>query len=141
MREDFLSQEWQTLQQCHEQHEKNALLIKLACVALCTFALGLQMPMAWLGFCVVLLWGQEAIFKTYQSRIADRLLRVEQLLAQATPEQPAMQLHTEWIAQRPHAFGLMASYVSSACKPTVAFPYVPMLGFVALQFFCTPSGQ
>jgi hypothetical protein len=133
MRDDFLGQEWQTLQQCHERHEKNALLIKLVCVVVCVFGLGLQVPMAWLAFCVVLLWGQEAIFKTYQGRIADRMLRVEQLLAQAAPEQPAMQLHSEWTAQRPGFVGLMTSYASSACKPTVVFPYVPMLVFLWLQ--------
>ena len=127
-----LSLEWQTLQHGHEQHEKNALLIKLVCIALCVFGLGLQVPLPWLACCVLLLWAQEAIFKTYQSRIAERLLRVEQLLAQAAPEQPAMQLHTEWAAQRPGVMGLVASYGMSACKPTVAFPYVPMLVMGAL---------
>ena len=127
MTNTLLGQEWQTLQQCHEQHEKNALLIKLVSVALCVVGLGLRIPMVWLACSVMLLWAQEAIFKTYQSRIADRLLQVELLLAQAAPVQPPMQLHTEWIAGRPSLVGLVKSYAISACKPTVAFPYAPML--------------
>ena len=132
MNHTLLGQEWQTLQQCHEQHEKNALLIKLVCVAIFMAGLGLRVPTVWLACCVVLLWAQEAIYKTYQSRIAERLLRVELLLAQASPTLLAMQLHTEWLTRRPGLAGLIGSYAISACKPTVAFPYVAMLAVGAV---------
>ena len=121
------SEEWHTLQQCHEQHEKNALWIKLVCVALCVVGLGLHVARPWLAWCVVLLWMQEAIFKTYQSRIADRLQKLERILAQGGPAPAALQLHTEWAAQRPGWIGLVSSYARSGCKPTVAFPYAALL--------------
>lgn len=123
----LLAQEWQTLQDNHEQHERNALGIKLTCLALCLIGLALRLPPVWIGFTVLLCWGQEGIFKTYQSRLAERLQRVESLLGQPEPTPAAMQLHTEWAASRPGSSGLIASYAISACRPTVAFPYLPIV--------------
>jgi hypothetical protein len=124
----LLGQEWQTLQHNHEQHEKNALLIKLVCLALTVAGLATGLATPWLGLMVLLCWGQESIFKTYQSRLGERLLRVEAQLSQHNSSAPsAMQLHTEWLAARPSGMGLLASYAASACKPTVAFPYLPLL--------------
>jgi hypothetical protein len=140
MNNSLLGQEWQTLQNCHEQHEKNALLIKLVCVGLCVVGLGLRVPLVWLGFCVVLLWGQEAIFKTYQGRIAQRLVLVEGLLAMRLTDASAMQLHSEWQLARPGFLRLIGGYGASACKPTVAFPYVGILLVGAGSVFLAPSG-
>ncbi|MDC6171146.1 hypothetical protein [Paucibacter sp. XJ19-41] len=126
-----LQQEWTLLQQQHEQYERGALLIKLAGVAL--FALGLAWRIGphWLGLVALLLWGQEAMLKTYQARIAARLLRVEQglLPAAAADRQalPAFQLHSEWAASRPGGLALLGGYARSACKPTVAFPHALLL--------------
>lgn len=121
--------EWQTLQYNHERHERNALLIKLTCVALSVLGLTLSVPWIWLAVVIALLWLQEGIIKTYQTRLADRLLRVEGLLrqTQSASASAAMQLHTEWGAQRPNGAALVASYFLSTCRPTVAFPYVPLL--------------
>lgn len=123
----LLGQEWQTLQDNHEQHERNALIIKLACLALCLVGLGLRAPPVWIGITVLLCWAQEGIYKTYQARLAERLLRVESLLGQSEPAPAAMQLHNEWTASRPGSIGLIASYATSACRPTVAFPYLPIV--------------
>jgi hypothetical protein len=124
----LLGQEWQTLQNNHEQHEKNALLIKLTCLSLCVAGLATGVSFAALGVMVVLCWLQEGIFKTYQARLAERLLRVELLLRQPPPTLPeAMQLHSAWSASRLGGARLVAGYAASACRPTVAFPYVPLL--------------
>lgn len=138
MTTSHLSQEWQTLQANHEQHERNALLIKLVCVALCLAGLAAHVSADWLALVVALLWVQEGIIKTYQSRLSDRLLKVEaMLLALATPTHTpvhaAMQLHTEWLANRPSASSLIASYAVSSCRPTVAFPYVPLLIAITIE--------
>lgn len=127
MTNSYLSQEWQALHSSHEQHEKNALHIKLSCVALVTIGSGLLIAIPLLAVCVMSLWIIEAIFKTYQGRIADRLLQVETLLALPKPEEGAMQLYTAWVSGRSGLVGLLASYARSACKPTVAFPYLPLL--------------
>jgi len=128
----LLSHEWQILQGNHEQHEQNALYIKLACLALCLAGLATRLPLHWIGFTVLLCWMQEGIFKTYQSRLADRLLLVEKQLRQAQATQPAMQLHTDWSANRPAGSALLVSYAVSTCRPTVAFPYLPMLLMLGL---------
>ena len=128
----LLGKEWQTLQDNHEQHEQNALFIKLACLALCLAGLTSGLPLSWTAFTVLLCWIQEGIFKTYQSRLADRLLGVEALLAQPNLTPFAMQLHTAWLASRPGGLGLLGSYLVSAVRPTVAFPYLPILLMLGL---------
>jgi hypothetical protein len=133
-----LSQEWQTLQANHEQHERNALLIKLVCVALCIGGLAAHVSAGWLALVVALLWVQESIVKTYQSRLSDRLLKVEAMLLAPAAHTPApihaaMQLHSEWMVNRPGTLSLIASYAVSACRPTVAFPYVPLLMAIAIK--------
>jgi hypothetical protein len=44
-----------------------------------------------------------------------------------------MQLHSEWMVNRPGTLSLIASYAVSACRPTVAFPYVPLLMAIAIK--------
>jgi len=127
MLQTLLSQEWQTLQACHEQHERNALAIKLVCIGLMVLGLAAEIRLPWLALVVILLWLQEGIVKTYQSRIAERLLAVEAQLQLPVPAAPGMQLHTSWAANRPGTAALVTSYLVSACRPTVAFPYLPML--------------
>lgn len=124
----LLAQEWQTLQNNHEQYEKHALLIKLTCLVLTTAGMATSVPLFWMTITVLLCWGQEAIFKTWQSRLADRLMVVESLVKVPAP-QPSlpMQLHTGWLASRPGTTAMVSAYVSHAAKPTVAFPYLPML--------------
>ncbi|UCV23225.1 hypothetical protein [Ferribacterium limneticum] len=128
----LLGKEWQTLQDNHERHEQNALLIKLACLALCIAGLATGLPLTWIAFTVLLCWMQEGVFKTYQSRLADRLLGVEALLSQPGTTQPAMQLHTGWTASRPGSGALIVGYIVNACRPTVAFPYLPILLMLGL---------
>jgi hypothetical protein len=123
----LLGQEWQTLQHNHEQHEKNALLIKLFSLALCLAGLACSLPLLWIGFGVLLCWGQEGIFKTYQTRLSERLLRVEAMLGKQQSSAMAMQLHSEWTTSRPGGVALIGAYAVSACRPTVAFPYLPIL--------------
>lgn len=72
-------------------------------------------------------------FKTYQSRLGERLLHVERLLATTDGSQePAFQLHSAWLAQRGRTPALLVEYAASACRPTVAFPYgvLVLLGVV-----------
>ena len=123
----LLGQEWQTLQNNHEGYERGALFIKLTCLGLCLAGVAAHLAWAWLAVVVLLCWMQEGIFKTYQARLAERLLRIESLIAEAQAAPAAMRLHSGWIASRPGGLGLIAAYAASACRPTVAFPYVPML--------------
>lgn len=124
--EQALQQEWHTLQHNHEQYERHALLIKLAAVALVVAHMAFA-PNAWSAAALLLvLWLQEGILRTSQSRLGDRILRIEHGLRDTAPL-PACQLHTDWLASRPGTVGLVAEYVKNALRPTVAFPYAPLL--------------
>lgn len=108
-------EEWLLLQKQHEQYEFAALAVKLVAVA--CLALGAKALIAVL----LLLWLQDAIVKTFQARLGARLLRIE------ASDGAAMQLHSEWLRTRPRGLGLLQEYAASACRPTVAFPYVALI--------------
>jgi len=139
----LLSQEWITLQNNCEQYEKGGLFIKLVSVVLTFAGLVLNLNAVLLAAMVALLWVQEGIFRTFQSRLGQRILQVEGLIRQggAEPSQPpsggvapglAFQLHSEWQASRKTGLGLLGEYATSACRPTVAFPYaVLVLGLMS----------
>lgn len=120
--------EWITLQNNYEQYEKYGLLIKFASIALfvCSLALGLTVE---IGVSLLLItWVQEGIFRTYQLRLGERILRVEELVRQSSV-QPTLcyQLHSDWMAMRPGFSGLLAEYGNSMLRPTVAFPHVVLI--------------
>ena len=125
-----LAQEWTTLQNNFERYEGGALIAKLT--ALVLFFAGWAMALEpWL-VCLVLLvvWLQEGIFKTWQSRLGERLLQVERLIATdaALQGHPVpFQLHSAWLAQRKGGVALLLEYGASACRPTVAFPYAALV--------------
>jgi hypothetical protein len=77
---------------------------------------------------VLILWFQEAILKTWQKRLAARLIGIEAAfkLGPQGADKP-FQLHSEWLAQRPGLTGLLIEYGHSAIRPTVAFPYAALL--------------
>jgi hypothetical protein len=140
-----LTQEWVTLQNNHEQHERSALVIKL--VALLLFVGSVVWPhpttllpgvfFALLCFVQGVLWLQEAILRTSQARLAERLLRIEAL--QRTPSSDpasALQLHSEWQASRKGTLGLLGEYARHALRPTVAFPHALLIAVLAAFALC-----
>ncbi len=130
--EQVLSQEWQTLQNNHEQYEKGSLLIKLTCLVAWGASLAANLAPIWIALLVLMLWLQDGIYKTYQTRLAQRLLRVESLIRESPPNAQPMQLHSEWLTLRKGGAGILLEYAMSACRPTVAYPYVPILLLVGI---------
>jgi hypothetical protein len=128
-----LAQEWTTLQDNHESHERSALLIKLLAVALFATAMLTGLDALVLDALTLILWFQEAILKTWQSRLAQRLLDIEAMLRR-TPQEVdlAFQLHSQWQVQRPGLSGLLTEYGRSALRPTVAFPYAVLIFLAAV---------
>ena len=125
-----LQQEWTTLQNNIERYEHTAQWLKLAALGLTPLAGHLQL---WLApTLLLLLWLQEAIFRTSQARLGARIVQIEQLIASAGDnDSQACQLHNQWLAQRPGILGLLLEYLRSALRPTVVFPY-PLLGLLVL---------
>lgn len=123
-----LAQEWNTLQNNIEQYEKSGLLIKLAGVALCVIGLALGHLAIVISMLIGVLWTQEGIFRTFQSRLVGRILLIEQLVKQDTQNNhAAYQLYSEWLDQRAGAVGLFKEYALSMSRPTVAFPYAVLI--------------
>ena len=123
-----LHQEWLALQAQHQRYEGLALGVKgvafVAVVAVSDNALALSL--------LALLWLQEAVLKTFQARLGERLLVVEAGLKSGEGV-TAMQLHSDFQARRPRGAGLITQYLKSALRPTVALPYpLLMLLVVAL---------
>jgi len=116
-----LHQEWLALQAQHERYEALALGVKLVAFAATVLVPDNTLALALLA----LLWLQEAVLKTFQGRLGDRLLAVEAGL-KAGEGATAMQLHSDWLASRPRGAGLVTQYLKSALRPTVALPY-PLL--------------
>ena len=133
--EQRLSQEWQTLQNNHEQYEKGSLLIKLTCLVAWAGGLAANIAPVWIALLVLLFWLQDGIYKTYQARLAQRLLRVESLIRENPPNAQPMQLHSEWLSQRKRGAGLLLEYALSACRPTVAYPYALLLLLSGVEEF------
>ena len=59
----LLAREWQTLQNCHEDYERSALLIKLVSLALWLGGLAFGVAEVWIALLVTLCWLQEGIYK------------------------------------------------------------------------------
>jgi len=124
---NLLSQEWTSLHQDHERYDRYGLLIKLTAVLTCLISLGLAMNL-WLALVFVLvLWLQEGIWRTVQTRTSERLLVIENMLAESV-DQTGMQFYSNWEATRPDTSGLIKEYLRNAIRPTVAYPYVILLG-------------
>lgn len=119
--------EWTTLQQDHERHERCAIGVKLAAVALAVFCMLFTFPLELAAPLLAVVWVTEAMLRTVQGRLGARLLKIEGLIAEGADAGAAFRLHREWQAGRPGALGLLAEYASAALKPTVAFPHALLL--------------
>ena len=130
---DLLGQEWIALHNNHERYEAGGLLIKLVGLTFAAFGVALGLNTAFVILLLLVIWVQEGICRTFQARIGQRILRVEELIVRAgatdglsSPAAGAnmpFQLHSEWRAGRGGVKGLLVEYSASACKPTVAYPY------------------
>jgi len=130
--------EWAVLQNNIEQYERSGLLIKLAAVALFIGALVFALSEVLTGALILILWVQEAVLRTFQSRLVKRILKIEEMLRQAGGA--AFQLHSDWMASRRGAPGMLVEYAAAALRPTVAFPYVVLL-LIDLALFASSAGN
>ena len=126
----LLLKQWQTLHNSHEDYEKYSLIIKLVAIAstFFIFTFSITTPVALL--LIAALWLQEGIWKTFQSRTADAIMAIEEKLALNAAEQPTEQLYLfykQWTDNRPNSKALITEYINNSLKPTVIYPYVPLL--------------
>lgn len=130
-----LQNEWVIIHGDIEKYEKFSLVIKLVSISLSLLSIAYSIN-EWLSVSFILvLWLQDAIWKTFQKRMEARIVCIEQEL-QASPENAsnAFQLYSQWSEQRHGISGLIKEYLSSAAKPTVAYPY-SILIFLMVLFY------
>jgi hypothetical protein len=121
-----MENEWSLLQNQFDSYEKHSLLIKLAnagvlCAAYLTNRTGI-----FVFFLLLVLWVQDAIWKTFQSRIEARLLQLEGLMSGAS-DGKAYRFNSGFLENRPGMSALIGEYFRQALRPTVAYPHAALV--------------
>ncbi len=131
MKTSDLATEWSLLQNQFDSYEKLSLLIKLASIGLFTASLLTEKLTIFIAMVLLVLWIQDAIWKTFQARIDHRLLQIEPyLLDDQRPdnqEGKAFQFNSLYLKNRLGGVGLVVEYGRQAIRPTIAFPHVVLL--------------
>jgi len=124
-----LNEEWKILHQDFERYDRYSLLIKLTAVLSSLIIVGLAINL-WIAIIFILvIWLQEGIWRTVQARTAERLLALEEMI-KSDNQKSAMQFYSNWEATRHSAAGLIKEYLLNALRPTVAYPYIVLLGLL-----------
>ena len=131
-----LENEWALLQNQFDSYEKYSLLIKLINVGLLTTAYLLNSLSVFIMLLLLVLWGQDAIWKTFQSRIETRLLTIEQSIISGANE-GGYQFNSQYQKNSLTGLSLIAEYFRQAIRPTVAFPHVVLLLMVFVDLVYT----
>jgi hypothetical protein len=131
---NLLLVEWQTLHNQYHDYDKLSQWIKLSVTLL--FVIMYLMHGHWvitIGL-VGLLWLQEAMLKTFQSRIESRLLAVEQMVESGSDVLSSpLQLHSQFSKRRPSLSGLIKDNVKQSLRPTVAIVYLTLMALTVLS--------
>ena len=138
----LLVEQWQTLHNSHESYENYAIIIKLVAIVLTLLALTLSVGTVVTLLLLATLWLQEGIWKTFQQRTESAIIAIEDKLNLNDNEQsnestmpyiaPYL-FYKQWQANRPSTKGLICEYISNSLKPTVLYPYFPLM-FVVVIF-------
>ena len=132
-----LQQEWAVLHPDIERYERLSLLIKLVSVAIGFLGIVYFANAFFTALFISILWLQDAIWKTFQKRLESRIVFIEQALANQQSDKEAFQFYSEWQQNRLGVSGLIKEYLASALKPTVAYPYMILLGIIAIVYILT----
>lgn len=131
MQTSDLASEWSLLQNQFDSYEKYSLIIKLFSVFILSVAYFTHHLSGFIFLLLLVLWLQDAIWKTFQSRIEIRLLQLEGYLSGDQSldrtDGKAYQFNREYIEARQGVTGLMNEYFRQAIRPTVAYPYIVLL--------------
>jgi len=129
MADPELAHEWQLLQNQCDSYEKHSLYIKLLAITLFFVAFFIERNGIVLVTVMLVLWLQDAIWKTFQARIEQRLLALETQLTsgQKTLVTTAYRYNLSYLESRPSTVGLIKEYLQQTLRPTVAFPYIVLI--------------
>ena len=121
--------EWCLLQNQFESYEKHSLYIKLSSILGLFLALSFSVAAIPTCFILGVLWIQDAILKTFQSRIEPRLLRIEKSIQEKAQSCP-FQFNTDYLLAETKGLSKIQEYAKQAVRPTVAFPHVVLIAIM-----------
>ena len=125
--------EWCLLQNQFDSYEKHSLYIKLLGIIVMLAAEVLNVSSIFIILILGVLWLQDAIWKTFQSRIEPRLLQLEGYIRKGS-EDDAFQFNSEYQKVRVTSLTLINEYLSQSIRPTVAFPHVVLILVLIFQY-------
>ena len=128
------NQQWHTLHDSIESYEQYALIIKLVSITLTVVSFTSSLTTLLTFFFLSILWFQEGIWKTYQARLNDAIINLESLREENKFDKEEnsasinnLPLYSQWQKIRPGSVKLIKEYINNALKPTVVFPYLPLI--------------
>ncbi|MBU1437981.1 MAG: hypothetical protein KKF79_11485 [Gammaproteobacteria bacterium] len=130
---DHNQAEWLLQQQSYDQMEKQALWLKVVAIVLWLWLVQTESSLILQLGLIGVFWLHEAIWKTQQSRTLERLLVLEQAIAEA--RNIGCQWHQSWLQQRGGVVNLALSYLKHSFKPTVAITYLVLLAATLVRHF------
>ena len=137
MPSSHLASEWSLLQNQFDSYEKHSLLIKLSSVGVLAAAYFTNHLSVFVLLLLLILWLQDAIWKTFQARIDARLLQLEDYLSNENALENrdgiAFQFNSLYAQNRPGSVGLLKEYLRQSLRPTVAFPHIVLVAILALH--------
>ncbi|MCW8944044.1 MAG: hypothetical protein OQL27_04660 [Sedimenticola sp.] len=133
MEKQELKTEWCLLQNQFDCYEKHSLYIKLLSVIVLVAAEISDVITLFIVMLLMVLWLQDAIWKTFQSRIETRLLQVEKYIAEQSEER-AFQFNSDYQRIRLNGLSLVNEYALQSIRPTVAFPHIVLILVVLVQY-------
>lgn len=131
-----LQQEWHYQQGQFDSYEKASLLIKLSHLVVAAGLIASDVSPACILVFNLIFWGSDAIWKTFQFRIEERLMALEQAIKASNMEFMPYQFNLQFNANRPSTIGLIVSYAKNALRPTVAFPHAVLFAYFGLHALC-----
>ena len=126
-----LENEWKILHSDIERYERHSLYIKLTAVLVSLITIVMNVNVIFSVLLILVLWLQDGIWKTFQSRLLVRIIILEAQIKESTDPTDGFQLYSQWEAQRQGVAGLIKEYVRNSLKPTVSYPYVVLI-FLAI---------
>ena len=134
-----LASEWSLLQNQFDSYEKHSLFIKLSNISVLAAAYFTNHLSVFVLLLLLILWLQDAIWKTFQARIDVRLIQLEGYLsnehALENRDGIAFQFNSLYAQNRPGSVGLLKEYLRQSLRPTVAFPHIVLIAILGFYLF------
>lgn len=130
--------EWCLLQNQYDSYEKHSLYIKLTAILVLVLAEIFNTITLILFFILLVLWLQDAIWKTFQSRFEPRLLQLEKNIREKT-ECSTCQFNSEYQKVETSGMTKIFEYIRQAVRPTIAFPHAVLIVIFVARYITGQS--